>query len=224
MDRDRTRTELLEATEKWLAKVAGDVARRTAKPLSAAQIGQKVGRGINRYKVAKHFALEIADSQLRWSRKEDSIAREKALDGVYIIRTPEPADTLSAEDAVRAYKQLGDVEKAFRTLKGLDLRVRPIHHRLETRVRAHLFLCMLAYYVEWHMRQALAPLLFVEEDLAQAKKNSKLSQDDLLSALATLCSNTCRVGEGKHATRFQRATEASAHQREAFRLLGVQVP
>jgi hypothetical protein len=228
-----------------LAKVAGSVVRRTAKPLSAAQIGQKVGRGVNRYKVAKHFALEIADNHLLWSRKADSIAREKALDGVYIIRTSEPANTLNAEDAVRAYKQLGDVEKAFRTFKGLDLRVRPIHHRLETRVRAHLFLCMLAYYVEWHMRQALAPLLFVEENLAQAraardpvakampsesaqaKKNSKLSQDGLplrhfdglLSVLATLCSNTCRVGEGKHATRFQRPTEASPHQREAFRLL-----
>jgi len=250
LDRDRTRTELLKATEAWLAKVAGQVARRTAKPLSAAQIGQKVGRGLNRYKVAKHFALEIADNQLRWSRKEASIAREKALDGVYIIRTPEPAATLSTEDAVRAYKQLGDVEKAFRTLKGLDLRMRPIHHRLETRVRAHMFLCMLAYYVEWHMRKALAPLLFVEEDLAGAraardpvaqalpsesalaKKQSKRSSDGLLlrhfngllSALATLCSNTCRVGEGKHAIRFQRPTEASPHQGEAFRLLGVKVP
>ena len=169
MDRDRTRCELLEATERWLTKVAGAVARRTAKPLSASEIGQKVGRGINRYRVAKHFALEIADSHLRWSRKEDSIAREKALDGVYIIRTPEPVEALSAEDAVRAYKQLGDVEKAFRALKGLDLRLRPIHHRLEPRVRAHWFLCMLAYYVEWHMRDALAPLLFVEEDLAQAR-------------------------------------------------------
>jgi hypothetical protein len=250
MDRDRTRTELLEATEKWLAKVAATVARRTAKPLSAAQIGQKVGRGVNRYKVAKHFALEIADNRLRWSRKEDSITREKALDGVYIIRTPESADTLSAEDAVRAYKQLGDVEKAFRTLKGLDLRMRPIHHRIETRVRAHMFLCMLAYYVEWHMREALAPLLFVEEDLALAramrdpvaraipsdsvlaKKNTKRSHDGLplrhfnglLSVLSTLCSNTCRVGEGKHAARFQRPTEATAHQCEAFRLLGVQAP
>jgi hypothetical protein len=250
LDRDRVRTELLEATETWLGKVAGQVARRTAKPLSAAQIGQKVGRGLNRYRVAKHFALEIADNQLRWSRKEASIAREKALDGVYIIRTPEPAETLSAEDAVRAYKQLGDVEKAFRTLKGLDLRIRPIHHHLETRVRAHLFLCMLAYYVEWHMREALAPLLFVEEDLAGAraardpvaqatpsesaltKKISKHSHDGLplrhfnglLSVLATLCSNTCRVGEGKHATRFQRPTQASTHQREAFRLLGIKVP
>ena len=250
LDRDRTRTELLEATETWLAKVAAQVARRTAKPQSAAQIGQKVGRGLNRYKVAKHFALEIGDNLLRWSRKTESITREKALDGVYIIRTPEPVETLSSEDAVRAYKQLGDVEKAFRTLKGLDLRIRPIHHRLETRVRAHMFLCMLAYYVEWHMRQALAPLLFVEEDLAGAraardpvaqaspsqnalaKTSSKRSHDGLplrhfnglLSLLATLSSNTCRVGEGKLAARFQRPTEATPHQREAFRLLGVKVP
>lgn len=250
MDRDRTRGELLDATDAWLAKVAAQVRRRKAKPMSAAQIGEKVGRGINRYKVAKHFSLEIADNRLRWSRKEESIAREKALDGVYIIRTPEPADALSAEDAVRAYKQLGDVEKAFRTLKGLDLRIRPIRHRLETRVRAHIFLCMLAYYVEWHMRQALAPLLFVEEDLAlaratrdpvakatpspsaSAKKTGKRSADGLpvrhfnglLSRLATLCSNICRVGEGKHAARFQRQTEATPHQREAFRLLNVQLP
>ncbi len=250
MDRDRTRTELLAATEAWLGKVARQVARRTAAPLNAAQIGVKVGRGINRYKVAKHFALKIADNHLSWSRKADAIAREKALDGVYVIRTPEPVETLSAEDTVRAYKQLADVEKAFRTLKGLDLRMRPIHHRLETRVRAHMFLCMLAYYVEWHMRQALAPLLFVEEDLAQAratrdpvakavptesaqaKQKSKRSHDGLplrhfnglLSSLGTLCSNTCRVGEGKHAARFQQPTEATPHQCEAFRLLGVKVP
>ena len=250
MDRARTRTELLEATEKLLAKVAGQVARRTDKPLSAAQIGQKVGRVIGRYKVAKHFAMEIADGRVRWSRKADSIAHETALDGVYVIRTPEPAETLCAEDAVRAYKRLGDVEKAFRTFKGLDLRVRPIHHRLETRVRAHLFLCMLAYYVEWHMREALAPLLFVDEDLTQiratrdpvapaepsakalAKKNDKRSArgfqirsfNGLLSALTTLCANTCRVGEGKNATRFLRSTEANPYQCEAFRLLGVKVP
>jgi hypothetical protein len=250
MDRDRTRTELLEATEGWLSKVRDQVTRRTDKPLSAAQIGQKVGQGINRYKVGKHFSVQIADNHLSWSRKEESIAREKALDGVYVIRTPEPAGTLSAEDAVRAYKQLGDVEKAFRTFKGLDLRIRPIHHRLETRVRAHLFLCMLAYYVEWHMRQALAPLLFVEENLplarttrdpvaqahptenALAKKKTKRSDtglplrhfNGLLSVLETLCSNTCRVGEGKHAARFQRQTEATPHQREAFRLLGLNAP
>ena len=250
MDRARTRNELLAATEKLLAKVKNQVARRTGKPLSAAQIGQRVGRIINRYKVAKHFAMEIADGQVRWSRKQDAIAREQTLDGVYVIRTPEPSDTLRAEDAVRAYKRLGDVEKAFRTFKGLDLRVRPIHHRLETRVRAHLFLCMLAYYVEWHMREDLAPLLYVDEDLAQiratrdpvtpakpsdsalAKKQSKHSEggfplrnfNGLLSALATLCTNTCRVGEGKNVTRFQRPTEANLQQQEAFRLLNVKLP
>ena len=250
LDRARTRTELLEATEKLLVKVARQITRRTKKPLTDAQIGQKIGRALGRYKVAKHFAVQVANGVLSWSRKEDAIAREKALDGVYVIRTPEPADTLSAQDAVRAYKRLGDVEKAFRTFKGLDLRVRPIHHRLETRVRAHLFLCMLAYYVEWHMREALAPLLFVDEELAQiratrdpvapaepsptsqAKKRTKRSEEGfplrtfngLLSSLATLCSNTCRVGEGKHATRFQRPTEATPHQREAFRLLNVKLP
>jgi transposase len=250
MDRDRTRNELLDATEKLLAKVKSQVARRTGKPLSAAQIGQTVGRIINRYKVAKHFDMQIADGQVGWSRKQDAIAREKALDGVYVIRTPESADSLCAEDAVRAYKRLGDVEKAFRTFKGLDLRVRPIRHRLEDRVRAHLFLCMLAYYVEWHMREALAPLLYVDEDLAQiratrdpvapakpsdsarAKKQSKHSEggfplrsfNGLLSALATLCANTCRVGEGKYAARFQRPTEANPQQREAFRLLNIKLP
>ena len=250
MDRAHTRTELLEATEQFLAKVAAQVARRTAQPLSAAEIGQKVGRGLNRYKVAKHFAIEIADGQLRWSRKADAIARELALDGLYVIRTSEPAAALCAADAVRAYKRLGDVEKAFRTFKGLDLRVRPIHHRLAPRVRAHFFLCMLAYYVEWHMRAALAPLLYVDEDLAHIratrdpvaraqpsrsalrKKTNKRSQggfplrsfNGLLSTLATLCANTCRVGEGKHATRFQRPTEANPQQREAFRLLDAKVP
>ncbi len=169
MDRQRTRNELLAATEVWLKKLVAEIARRTEKPQSAAQIGQKLGRGINRDKVAKLFEIKVADNHLSWTRKQDAIAREKALDGIYVIRTPEPVEEISSEDAVRAYKQLGDVEKAFRTLKGLDLHIRPIHHRLEARVRAHIFLCMLAYYVEWHMREALAPLLFVEENLTEAR-------------------------------------------------------
>jgi transposase len=250
MDRARTRKELLDATEKLLIKVANQVARRTDKPLSAAQIGQKVGQVINRYKVAKHFSVQIADGQMHWSRKDDSITRETAIDGVYVIRTPESAESLSAEDAVRTYKRLGDVEKAFRTFKGLDLRVRPINHRLETRVRAHIFLCMLAYYVEWHMREALASLLYVDDDLSQiratrdpvaraepspkalAKKENRRSEggfplhsfNGLLGALATLCVNTCRVGEGRNAVRFQRPTEANPLQCEAFRLLDLKVP
>lgn len=250
MDRARTRAELLAATEVLLEKLRLEVARRTDKPLTAAQIGVKAGRMINRYKVAKHFALEIRDNRLAWARKEDVIAREQALDGVYVIRTSEPAESLTAADAVRSYKRLGNVEKAFRTFKGIDLRVRPIHHRLEDRVRAHLFLCMLAYYVEWHLREVLAPLLYVDEDLAairdtrdpvatatpseraQEKKATKTSAsgqplrsfNDLLSALSTLCANTCRVGEGKNAVRFERATEANALQQEVFELIKVKLP
>jgi hypothetical protein len=226
------------------------VTRRTDKPLKTAEIGVKAGRLINRYKVAKHFALEIGDGRLAWARKEEAIARETTLDGIYVIRTSEPPDTLTAADAVRSYKRLGNVEKAFRTFKGIDLRVRPIHHRLEDRVRAHLFLCMLAYYIEWHMREALAPLLYVDEDLAAIrdtrdpvatampsersveKKVSKTSEsglplrsfNDLLGALSTLCANTCRAGEGKNTVRFERATEANALQQEAFGLLKIKLP
>lgn len=250
MDRARTRLDLLAATEKLLEKLRRQVARRTAKPLKATEIGVKVGRVLNRYKVAKHFDLEIGDGRLTWTRKEHTIAREQALDGVYVIRTSEAAEALAAPDAVRAYKRLGHVEKAFRTFKGLDLRVRPINHRLADRVRAHLFLCMLAYYVEWHMREALAPLLYVDEDLAairdtrdpvapaapsaraMEKKASRTSAsglplrsfNGLFSALATLCANTCRAGEGKNSVRFERATEANALQQEAFRLLNVELP
>jgi transposase len=250
MDRARTRTELLAATEVLLEKLRKQVTRRTDKPLKTAEIGVKAGRLINRYKVAKHFALEIGDGRLAWARKEEAIARETTLDGIYVIRTSEPPDTLTAADAVRSYKRLGNVEKAFRTFKGIDLRVRPIHHRLEDRVRAHLFLCMLAYYIEWHMREALAPLLYVDEDLAAIrdtrdpvatampsersveKKVSKTSEsglplrsfNDLLGALSTLCANTCRAGEGKNTVRFERATEANALQQEAFGLLKIKLP
>ncbi len=249
-DRARTRTELLAATEALLEKLRAQIARRTSKPLTVAEIGVKVGRLINRHKVAKHFALDIADGRLAWTRKTEAIDRETALDGIYVIRTSEPAQSLKSADAVRAYKRLGNVEKAFRTFKGIDLRVRPIHHRLEDRVRAHLFLCMLAYYVEWHMRQALAPLLYVDEDLdairatrdpvapampsprAIKKKKSRTSAsglplrsfNGLLNALATLCANICRAGEGANAARFQCVTEVNALQQEAFGLLNVKLP
>ena len=131
------------------------VQRRTKTPLSAAEIGQKVGKAINRYQVGKHFQTSITDGQFSYRRH-----REAALDGIYIIRTSEPAPTLSAEEAVRNYKNLAQVERAFRMLKGVDLAIRPIYHRTEDRVRAHIFLCLLAYYLEWHLRQAWAPLLF----------------------------------------------------------------
>ena len=127
----------------------------------------KVGRVLNQFKVGKHFKLTIEDNRFEWQRKQDAIKKEAGLDGIYVIRTSEPAKRLSAENVVRSYKQLADVELAFRWLKSLDLLVRPIRHRLEDRVKAHVFVCMLAYYVQWHLKQAWAPLLFVDEHLAE---------------------------------------------------------
>jgi len=245
MDRDRTRNELLACTEELLKKLAREVGRRKHKIFPAAEIGMKAGRLISKYKVAKHFTLSIGDGRIAWARNDEDIAREKALDGIYVVRTSEPAETLSMPDVVRAYKRLGNVEKAFRTFKGMDLRVRPIHHRLEDRVRAHLFLCMLAYYIEWHMRIALAPLLYVDEDLeptrttrdpvaraepsakSQAKRDTKTSEDGwplrrwdgLLQTLATITENTCRVGEATLAVRFPRVTESTAYQKRVAALL-----
>lgn len=249
-DRKRTRDELLVATEALLKKLRTQIARRTLTPMDKGEIGLRVGRIINKYKVAKHFSLEIGDGSLTWSRKEEQIVREQALDGIYIVRTSESAETITAPDAVRTYKRLGNVEKAFRTFKGVDLRVRPIHHHLEDRVRAHFLLCMLAYYVEWHMRQALAPLLYAEEDLESAraqrdpvakakptaqskrKKTTRESTDGLplrrwdglLATLSTVVRNTCRIDEGKTPVRFTRDTEPNAFQSRIFALLKADAP
>jgi len=221
-DRARTRNELLQATGKQLAKLSAAVARRTRHPMSKEEIGLKVGKVINHYKVAKHFELTIEDGRLQWQRDESSIAAEAALDGIYVIRTSESAETLGRDDVVRSYKLLAQVERGFRTLKGLDVRVRPIYHRLPHRVRAHIFLCMLAYYVEWHLREVWAPLLFEDEQLpqvrrdrhpvspakpsasAQEKKQTRQTADGLeiqsfatlLGALSTRCRNTCRIKSG----------------------------
>lgn len=169
-ERGRKRRELLEATEKQLAKIRKEVARRTKKPLKAAEIGLKVGKVLGRYKVGKHFAYTIAEGTFTWSRREEFIQQEAKLDGIYVIRTTEAAERLSAQDTVRSYKSLAQVERAFRTLKGIDLLVRPIRHRSEERVPAHIFLCLLAYYVEWHMRRAWAPQLFEDEELPELRK------------------------------------------------------
>ena len=218
-DRRRTRAELLEATDKQLEKIAAAVARRKGKPLSKDEIGVKAGKVVNRYKVAKHFTLMIEDGRFEWRRKEASITAEAALDGFYVVRTSETAQDLARDDVVRSYKLLGQVEQGFRTLKGLDIRVRPIFHRVEDRVRAHIFLCMLAYYVEWHLRRAWAPLLFEDETLAQdrrrrdpvrpaeasasaqCKKHVRQTAEGLevqsfptlLANLGTRCRNTCSV-------------------------------
>ena len=158
-ERARKRQALLEATEKSLTKIAKEVARRKKKLLKAAEIGLKVGKALGRYKVGKHFDGQIGEGSFTWSRRQDSIEQEARLEGIYVLRTSEPAERLSAADTVRSYKSLAEVERAFRCLKGIDLLVRPIRHRTEERVPAHIFLCLLAYYVKWHLRRAWAPLL-----------------------------------------------------------------
>jgi hypothetical protein len=163
-ERARKREELLQATERELSKVA--VATRRAKRALRGQdkIGLRVGQVLGRFKMAKHFEITITATAFTYARKADGIAAEAQLDGVYVLRTSVSSEALGTQDAVRAYKDLAKVERAFRCLKSVDLHIRPIHHRLEQRVRAHVFLCMLAYYVEWHLRQAWAPLLFAEDD------------------------------------------------------------
>jgi len=245
--RQDKRQRLLAATEVQLRRLEAEVQRRTHKPLSAAQIGVKAGRVLGRYRMAKHFHLDIADGRFRWTRDEVAIRREEQLDGIYVIRTSERAKAFPAADCVRTYKSLARVEQAFRCLKGLDLRVRPIHHRVDPRVRAHLFLCLLAYYVEWHMRQALAPLLYADEELdddraerdpvkpaqpsesAREKKRTQQTEQgwpvhsfaSLLAHLGTRVRNTHElVSEGAEAT-FQQLTEPNAVQAEALRLLNL---
>jgi hypothetical protein len=165
------REELLAATEKELEKIAAAV-RRVKKPLRGkAEIGLRAGKIIDGHKVGKHFVLEIEDDRFVFSRDEKNIEREAALDGIYVVRTSVPATVMSDEQTVGAYKSLSTVERAFRSLKTVDLKVRPIYHHLPDRVRAHVFLCMLAYYVEWHIRRSLAPLLFDDHDRETARQS-----------------------------------------------------
>ena len=167
-ERARKRLELLAATEGDLAKIAA-ATQRARKPLRGKeQIALRVGRVIGRFHMAKHFELSIADSTLAWQRKTDAIDAEAALDGLYVVRTSLPNDKLDAGQTVAAYKSLAHVERAFRSMKTVDLNVRPVFLYSETRVRAHVFLCMLAYYVEWQMRERLKPMLFDDEHLDEA--------------------------------------------------------
>lgn len=169
-ERTRKRQELLEATEKDLEKIAIATRRAARRLKGKAEIGIAVGKVINHYKMAKHFDVVITDNSLSYERREQKIRTEAALDGIYVIRTSVKAETLAGEDVVSRYKDLALVERAFRCLKTVDLHVRPIYHWRRERVIAHIFLCMLAYYVEWHMRKALSPLLFSEEDREGAGK------------------------------------------------------
>ena len=212
--RRHVREELLVATETALERIQREVERRTRKPLTGKQIAEKVGRVKNRFKVAKHFDTLIEDGKFHYARSESSIERESALDGFYIIRTDQPCERLSAADVVRSYKNLGRVERAFRCLKSVDLLIRPIRHRTTERVKAHLFLCMLAYYIEWHLREALAPLLFHEEqpddrrnpvappELSKSvkrKKSKKITDDGLpVQSFSTLLAELSTVNQHKY--------------------------
>ena len=243
--RRQKREALLRATEEALARIARQVARRTRTPLSATEIAEKVGRVKNRYQVAKHFRTEIADGSFHYERRTEAITREAQLDGFYVLRTSEPADRLPTAAVVRRYKDLTRVERAFRSLKTVDLHIRPIRHRVETRVRAHLFLCLLAYYVHWHLRQALAPLLFDDEDLeaerarrdpvlaaqpsdsAKRKKGKRRTEDGLpLQSLETLMAqmgtrarHQCRLPSEPDAPCVQRLTEPTPLQQRAMELI-----
>ena len=243
--RRQKREALLTATEEALARIARQVARRTRTPLSATEIAEKLGRVKNRFQVAKHFRTQIADGSFHYERRREAIIREAQLDGFYMLRTSEPADRLPTAAVVRRYKDLTRVERAFRSLKTVDLHIRPIRHRVESRVRAHLFLCLLAYYVHWHLRQALAPLLFDDEDLeaerarrdpvlaaqpsasAKRKKRKRLTEDGLplqsletlMAHLGTRARHQCRLPSEPDAPCVQRLTEPTPLQQRAFELI-----
>jgi transposase len=243
--RQQKREKLLTATEEKLTKLARGVALRTKTPLSAAEIGVKAGRVVGRHKMAKHIQLKIGDGIFTWSRDEESIKREALLDGIYVVRTSEPAERLSAEGSVRAYKRLSLVEQLFRCLKGVDLLVRPIYHRLDPRVRAHVLICVLAYYVEWHLRRAWRSLLFADEELdrdrlerdpvapaqpsASVRRKKSTHQTacglpvhsfrTLLAHLGTRKRERRQVVSDPSGTAFEQLSEPDPVQKEALRLL-----
>jgi transposase len=246
-ERARKRSALLEATERNLKRVA-EAVRRAPKKHTATIIGLKVGAVVDKHRMAKHFVLDIRDGHFSFRHDEANIAAEATLDGLYVIRTSVPRTQLSAEDAVGAYKSLAQVERAFRTMKGVDLQIRPIHHWLGNRVQAHVFLCMLAYYVEFHMRRALAPMLFAEHApearerktiVAPAKPSAAtiekrtqrrsadghalLAWPDLLAHLATLTLNEVALPLQGTAT-FTLLARPTAIQKKAFTLLNLPLP
>jgi transposase len=177
-ERTRKREELLADTEKDLGRIKAAVARKRNPLRGTAEIALKVGEVLNTYKMKKHFDLDITDTAFSFARKTEAIAAEAATDGIYIVRTSLDQATLGDAETVRSYKSLSLVERAFRCIKTVDLHIRPVYHWLEGRVRAHVFLCMLAYYLEWHMRQRLAPMLFddTDKEAAEALRKSVVAQ------------------------------------------------
>ena len=241
--RAHKREALLEATEEELEKVRGRIENGSL--AGRDKIGVRVGKVLNKYKVGKHFELTIEENGLKFQRLEKQIAAEAALDGIYVIRTSVPKKQMSSAEAVRSYKALAQVERAFRSMKTIDLHIRPIHHHLEGRVRAHIFLCMLAYYVEWHMREAWRELMFADEDLERKKHRDPVAAAErseaalekiatrtlkdgspihsfrtLLAELSTIVRNTCeaRVGKNRDST-FQMTTTPNPAQHRALELL-----
>lgn len=241
--RAHKRQDMLQATEKDLEKIVARV--ETGRLAGQDDIGVRVGKIINKYKMAKHFDLDIKNDAFSFQRKSDSIAAETALDGIYIIRTSVSTDRMNSADCVRNYKLLVHVERAFRSLKTIDLKIRPIHHRLADRVRAHILLCMLAYYVEWHMREAWRELMFADPDqdakktrdpvapakrseAAEIKATSRQLRDGtpthsfstLLDELGTIVRNTCRTPDaGPDAPTFDVTTISNPKQQRAFELI-----
>lgn len=241
-DSARTREELLVLTEKELQKVANACTRERNPLQGAGEIGTRAGTALAKYRMGKYFKLQIGEGSITFERKAENLAKSAAMDGIYVIRTSVPKDVMTDERAVLAYKGLAKVERAFRTMKGVDLQVRPIYHRLETRVKAHMFLCMLAYYVEWHLRSAWAELLYTDEGGSQRRtpvspvepsasgltKKQKAhgkgglplqSFRGLMQSLATLSRIQIRLGE--NGPLFNRTTKPTPLQARAFQLIGV---
>jgi transposase len=245
-ERARKRQDLLTATEKELSRITQATARQIRPLRGEDKIGLRVGKVLDRFKVAKYFAVEITDQSFRFWHNEERIGQDAAIDGFYVIRTSAAKDSLSSQETVRMYKGLSQVERVFRSLKSVDLKVRPIRHHLEKRVRAHVFLCMLAYYVEWHMRRALAPILFDDDHKtesealrvsavapaqrsAQARKKAQQGRTEdglpvhsfqtLLEDLATVTRNTVRLKTSE--STFTDFAIPTPLQQKAFDLLGV---
>jgi transposase len=246
-ERSRKREDLLAATEKDLARIKAAVERQRNPLRGTAEIALKVGEVLNTHKMKKHFDLQITDAAFSFTRKTAAIAAEAATDGIYVVRTSLAENTLGDTETVRSYKSLALVERGFRCIKTVDLQVRPVHHWLEDRVRAHVFLCMLAYYLEWHMRQRLAPMLFddTHKDAAAAQRRSVVSQAprskaaikkqttgltedglpvhsfrSLLADLATLARNTITTAITPQYA-LSVLTRPTPIQQKAFDLLGI---
>jgi hypothetical protein len=243
-ERTRKREALLQLTEKALQKVADSCAREKQPLEGKGEIGLKAGAVLSRFKVGKYFRVHVGDHGLRFARNQDILGRDAAMDGIYVIRTSVPKEVMAADKAVLTYKQLSKVERAFRTLKSVDLQVRPIYHYVEPRVKAHMFLCMLAYYVEFHLRKAWAELLYTDEEgsirtspvapvqpspSGREKKSKAHGRDGmplqsfggLMKSLATLALTRIRLGE--KGPLYTRTTKPTPLQARAFELIGIGV-